>query len=73
MTMDLRELRFEVEEFCYDYGECLDEFDIERWPDFFTEDCLYKIVSRENFLKMSSIGLHSIPQTSSARLSRKWS
>ncbi len=49
MTMDLRELRFEVEEFCYDYGECLDEFDIERWPDFFTEDCLYKIVSRENF------------------------
>ncbi len=49
MTTDLRELRFEVEEFYYEYADCLDECDVERWPDFFTEDCLYKIVSRENF------------------------
>jgi anthranilate 1,2-dioxygenase small subunit len=41
-------LRLEVEELYYDYVEALDEGELERWPEFFTEVCLYKIVPREN-------------------------
>lgn len=42
------ELRFEVADLYADYAECLDEQRFAQWPDFFTEDCVYKIVSREN-------------------------
>jgi len=31
------------------YGDALDEGELERWPDFFTEDCLYRVIPRENF------------------------
>jgi anthranilate 1,2-dioxygenase small subunit len=47
--MDLSALRFEVEELYADYVECLDDGELERWPEFFTDACLYKIVPRENF------------------------
>jgi salicylate 5-hydroxylase small subunit len=33
------------------YADCaaaLDARDLQRWPDFFTEDCVYRIQSREN-------------------------
>ena len=32
-----------------DYAAVLDSGDFNRWPDFFTEDCIYKLQSRENF------------------------
>ena len=32
-----------------DYAAVLDSGDFTRWPDFFTEDCIYKLQSRENF------------------------
>jgi len=47
--MNLKDLRFEVEEVYYDYVECIDDGELERWPDFFTDECLYKIIPRENF------------------------
>ncbi len=47
--MNLKDLRFEIEEVYYDYVECIDEGELERWPEFFTEQCLYKIIPRENF------------------------
>jgi 3-phenylpropionate/cinnamic acid dioxygenase small subunit len=31
------------------YGDTLDDGELEGWPDFFTEDCLYKVIPRENF------------------------
>jgi salicylate 5-hydroxylase small subunit len=31
------------------YDEALGEGQYERWPDFFTESCIYKITSRENY------------------------
>src|SRR5437660_2133857 len=31
------------------YSDALDEGELERWPDFFTQDCLYKVMPRENF------------------------
>ena len=46
---DLATLRIEVDDLYADYAECLDDGDLERWPDFFTEECLYKVIPRENF------------------------
>jgi salicylate 5-hydroxylase small subunit len=31
------------------YSDVLDEGELGRWPDFFTEDCLYKVIPRENY------------------------
>lgn len=31
------------------YFETLDEGRLEEWPDFFVEDCLYRIIPRENY------------------------
>lgn len=30
------------------YGLCLDDDRLEQWPDFFTDDCLYQVIAREN-------------------------
>lgn len=43
------DLRGEVEELYANYVECLDDGELERWPDLFVDDCLYKIIPRENF------------------------
>jgi salicylate 5-hydroxylase small subunit len=32
-----------------DYALALDAGDLDRWPGFFTEECLYALQSRENF------------------------
>lgn len=45
---ELRELRLEIEEFNAEYAHVLDEGDLETWPDFFTDDALYRITGREN-------------------------
>ena len=44
----LRELRWLVEEFHFEYAAVLDRCEIERWPDFFTEDGVYRLVARDN-------------------------
>lgn len=40
--------RDELETLYYDYASALDD-ELACWPDFFTNDCLYKIVTRENY------------------------
>jgi|SRR5271166_5088619 len=42
-------LRAEIEALFYDYAEAIDQDRLEEWPEFFVEDGVYKIVSRENF------------------------
>jgi 3-phenylpropionate/cinnamic acid dioxygenase small subunit len=42
-------LGLEVAELYADYADCLDEADLERWPDFFCDLCGYRITSRENY------------------------
>jgi anthranilate 1,2-dioxygenase small subunit len=37
-----------VERLTADYIGCIDDDALERWPTFFTEDGLYRIVTREN-------------------------
>jgi 3-phenylpropionate/cinnamic acid dioxygenase small subunit len=48
-TMSRRDLRLELEELYAEYVACLDEERFEEWPEFFTDDVLYRIIPRENF------------------------
>jgi 3-phenylpropionate/cinnamic acid dioxygenase small subunit len=50
-------LRQEIEEFNADYCAVLDANLIESWPDFFTEDGLYRVTSRENADRGMLVGL----------------
>lgn len=43
------ELRFEIEDLYAEYAACIDEGRFAEWPEFFLEECTYKIVPRENF------------------------
>ena len=45
---ETRELRLEIEEFHADYCWTLDCGDVERWPEYFTDDAVYRITAREN-------------------------
>jgi anthranilate 1,2-dioxygenase small subunit len=49
--------RLELEELYTDYVHCLDADEIERWPDFFTEDCFYRVTSAENYEAGMPLGL----------------
>lgn len=42
-------MTFAAAELLHAYVHTLDNGDYERWPDFFTDDALYKIVARDNF------------------------
>lgn len=50
-------LRIEIEAFHAQYCAVLDNGDLETWPDFFTEDGLYRITSRENADLNMPVGL----------------
>ncbi|MGE0260524.1 MAG: nuclear transport factor 2 family protein [Alphaproteobacteria bacterium] len=43
------ELRLRLADLYAGYDDALDEGAWERWPEFFTEDCVYKALPRENF------------------------
>src|SRR3954467_1998033 len=43
------ELRARLADLYAAYDDALDEREWERWPDFFTENAVYKILPRENF------------------------
>jgi anthranilate 1,2-dioxygenase small subunit len=57
--MDIAEiaLRLELAELYAAYAECLDTDALERWPDFFTETCRYRITSAENYEAGLPLGL----------------
>lgn len=42
-------LRMQLADLYCAYGDALDEGEFECWPDFFTEDCLYRVIPRDNF------------------------
>lgn len=48
MTIAAKQRR-EIEDFLIDYTTAIDDGALDRWPGFFADPCLYKIVSRENF------------------------
>jgi 3-phenylpropionate/cinnamic acid dioxygenase small subunit len=39
------------------YAACIDEDQLEAWPDFFTDDCLYMVTTMENYLQGLPAGL----------------
>lgn len=41
--------RSRIEDFLTDYAHAIDDDELERWPEFFTEDALYQITNRENY------------------------
>ena len=41
--------RLRIEDLYAAYAACLDDRRFEEWPDFFTDDCTYRIVPRENY------------------------
>jgi anthranilate 1,2-dioxygenase small subunit len=49
--------RLELEQLYTDYVHCLDADELERWPDFFTDDCFYRVTSAENFEAGLPLGL----------------
>jgi 3-phenylpropionate/cinnamic acid dioxygenase small subunit len=46
----LQELHFEIEQLNSEYARVLDNERFEEFPEFFVEDCLYRVVPRENHL-----------------------
>jgi anthranilate 1,2-dioxygenase small subunit len=57
--MDLAEIgiRLELQDLYTAYAACLDTDALEDWPEFFTEDCRYRITSAENYEAGLPIGL----------------
>ena len=57
--MDLAEIarRLELHDLYTEYAACLDADALEGWPDFFTDDCTYRITSAENFEAGLPLGL----------------
>ena len=51
------ELRVALRDFYEEYAVCLDEDELERWPGFFTEDCRYRVTSRETYDQRLPYGL----------------
>ncbi len=40
-----------------DYAACIDTDALERWPGFFTEDCVYRITSAYNYARDLPVGI----------------
>ncbi len=49
--------RLAIEELFARYVHCLDDDRLEEWPALFTEDCLYQVISAENWERGLPIGL----------------
>lgn len=52
-----RALRAELRDLYDDYANTLDDQKLENWIDYFTEDCHYRVISRENFDANLPLGL----------------
>ncbi len=55
--MDNETARRLIEDFIHDCGHCIDDDLLEDWPWFFTEDCRYQIIDRENHAKGMPVGV----------------
>jgi len=50
-------LRDRVETLYADYGHCIDDGEIERWPEHFTEGGFYQVITRESYQEDRPIGI----------------
>ena len=42
-------LRLEIEDLYARYSACVNSGKLDAWPDFFIEDCIYRVIPRENY------------------------
>lgn len=42
-------LRLEIEELYAAYAGALDEWRLEEWPELFVQECIYRVIPRENY------------------------
>jgi len=49
--------RLELEQLYTDYVHYLDTDELEHWPEFFTEECFYRVTSAENYEVGMPLGL----------------
>ena len=62
MTMDGSvnlgaDVRREIEDLIANYAHAIDDDRLEEWPDFFTDDCSYRIINRENHARGRRVGI----------------
>lgn len=60
MSADGSESRFALSDLYASYAACLDEGRFDEWVEFFTPDCRYRVIPRENYdknLPLSTIDL----------------
>ena len=50
-------LRMRLADLYCAYADALDDGELKSWPEYFTEDCVYKIIPRENFEQNLPIAL----------------
>ena len=55
--MKEEELRLQIADLLCDYVHCIDDDRLEEWPGFFTEQCRYQIISRENHERGLPMGI----------------
>jgi anthranilate 1,2-dioxygenase small subunit len=57
--MNLAEIarQIELEALYADYAACLDTDALEHWPEFFVENCVYRITTAENYEAALPLGL----------------
>lgn len=55
--MDEIKLHYRINLLNADYARCIDDDRMEEWPDFFVEDCLYKITTADNHARGRQAGL----------------
>lgn len=48
MDAERQRLLLQIAEFNATYAHCIDDDRLEQWPDFFAEDCEYRVIPREN-------------------------
>ena len=54
-------LRFEIEDLLAAYAAALDGDALETWPEFFTDDCFYQIIPRDNYERGLPLALFPDP------------
>ena len=59
-TIHHEDLIARLRDFYDDYYETLDDVRLEEWPSFFTEDCLYRVIPRENFERVAQEDAHLV-------------
>ena len=55
--MDAGSMLFRLAALNGDYVACIDADRLEDWPDFFVDDCLYKITTAENYRRGYAAGV----------------